>query len=851
MELEDSQRSKTLSASSSPCNDDDLHVLDPSPEQTGLPGQDFEGASTLRNHRKRAHEDEDANGLSKSARIEPVYARWCSIRHDGTSEVDESNIKCMLSQDEQDDASLMRKLVRGLEFSSRLHPLIFDTAEDDDPEMIRLRSVPYFHELLADTTAGGFKHSSLSHRQKRIVSVGVRDLFFAISNGSASEHDRQLLDDILRVLDDPVDKVQVDGMTVSFHPSASFKVVKFIEGLDERAGPDQARLFAQMTNTPRLFAVFVDPAELSYHNFENIVPLDAWFESRLAALSDSPLALSFSDLFQPQADREIFVCKLQGASTTVLKEIPALNLYVPPLNKGTRGGDRFIFHSHLLSKALTEALRSSEVLDALEGGRLGASFELINYVFRCNRFAPGDANFESHLDTPYFDRARSHVSKYTLLLYLSGGRNDSVLRVRDVALNEIVEMTCVIFDQKYEHEGRPYLDGDKVFLRTELIFEDKHLKSNDRIAELFSEACYMTGQGIFDEQLATYAHKCFELANSLHWGIEQEATEPPLYLYKTFGGASFMTNGYSYWFPRNDASLDARGCALIAVFDYFNCKVNGVPFRSMASSATTRLRFSSNDDIWDFLSSRPGSDQTLQKFPRLNDGDIDSLMPSQRDPSKPFVGSLAEWDGDAEELEERRYPEDGDGCCPMHSYPMFNPWKNQEVLEVYQRCCQYTRDKLLGSPVLMLNQQVVINEANIRLIGDKVYFLQERDGVVRPPLNFAACWCDEPMPPAFVGLEDEVVAPKLLIPPIMLHQFLQGYQFGLDFFRNDWMVQVEDERTVPVPNVVEDLSADDTEMESAFLAKVSEPTRDMERLSDYFGTLSAADESDSSKDMDA
>ncbi|KAH7137851.1 hypothetical protein EDB81DRAFT_948974 [Dactylonectria macrodidyma] len=806
MDLDDLQRSKTLSASSSPCNDDDLDVVDPSAEQIGLGAQDFANLSTLRNARKREYEDEGSNGPPKSARVERVYARWCSIRHDGITEVDESKIKCLLSQDERQDASLMRNLVRGLEFSSLLHPLIFDAAEYDDPEIVRLRSVPYFHELLADATPGGSKYSSLSHKQKLIVSVGVRDLFFAVSNGSASEHERQLLDGILQILDDPVDKVQVDGLTISFHPSATFKLAKYIEGLDDRVGPVQARLFAQMMDMPRLFTVFVDPAELSYHNFENIVPLDAWFESKLDAQRENGLSLSFSDLTQPQANREMFVCKLQGASSAMLKEISSLDLYVPPLNKGIRGGDRFIFHSSLLSKALTEALRSSELLNALGGGQLGPFFEFLNYVFRCNKFSPSDANFESHLDTPYFDKARSHVSKYTLLLYLSPSRNDLVLRVQDVALNEIEEMTCIIFDQKYEHEGRPYLDGDKLFLRTELIFQDKHLQHKDRIAELFSEACYMTSQ---------------------------EKAEPPLYLHKTFRGLSFMTNGYSYWFPRKGNAVDARDCALVAILDYFNCKVNGRPFRSMSSSATVRLLFSNNDDIWDFLSSRSSSSQTLQNFRRLTKGDVESLMPKERDPNKPFIGLLAEWDGDPEDLEDMDFPEDGDGCCPMHSHPMFNPWKNQDVLEVYESCCQYARDKLFGSPVLMLNQEVVINEANIKLIGDKVYFLQETNGVVLPPLNFAACWADEPEPPAFIGLEKEIVAPTLLIPPITLHQLPQGYQLGLDFFRNDWMVQVDDERTIPVPNVAEDLATD--EIESAYLSKISEPTKDMKRLFDYFG----------------
>ena len=100
--------------------------------------------------------------------------------------------------------------------------------------------------------------------------------------------------------------------------------------------------------------------------------------------------------------------------------------------------------------------------------------------------------FSNHLDTPYYDRARCQVSKYTVLMYVTAGRNERALRVGDVELNEIDEMTCVIFYQSCEHEGRPFLESDKIFIRSELVFKDKKLRRNPQIASLFSEACYMT-----------------------------------------------------------------------------------------------------------------------------------------------------------------------------------------------------------------------------------------------------------------------------------------------------------------------------------------------------------------------
>lgn len=832
MDSEDSPRSKTLSGASSTSSDD-------SDVEHAAIGRDNATAQRCPNTlapgfpRKREQDDEAPHGPFKLARVKYACARWCSIQHGGIAELNGSKIKCLLSRDEQGDAALMRRLVSGRELSSRIHPLIFDATGRDSPEIVLLRSLPYFQELLVDTTIGGTKFASLGYEQKFIVAVGVRDLFFAVSNGSADAHEGKLFSGMVQVLDGPVDKIQLDGMTISFHPSPNFKLIKYIEGLDYKVSPGHARLFAQVMDTPRLFAVFVDPAELSYHNFENIIPLDSWVESRPEARSGTSLSLSFSNPVSLSLNHEVFVCKLNGAASGLLKEMSSLDLYVPPLNKGTRGGERFIFHSSILSKALTEALRSSQVPNIIGEGRLGSSFEFVNYVFRCNKFVPSDARFESHRDTPYFDRARSHVSKYTMLLYLSAGQNDPVLRVQDVFLNGIEEMTCVIFDQKYEHEGRPYLDGDKIFLRTELIFKDKNLKHREVVAELFSEACYMTGQSIFNEELASHAHKCFERANSLHWAIEHSEPELPVYLYKSFQGLEFMTNGYSYWFPKNGNTVDARDCALIAVLDYFNCKVGTKPFRSISSSQTICQQFNGQNNIWNFLSSRSDPKNIAKKIRSLTEGQVESLMPKERNPNKPFTGQLAEWDAaEAEELEEREYPEDGDGCCPMHSHPMFNAWKSDVVMETYERCFQYTRNKLFGSPVLMLNQEVVINESNIKVIGDKVYFLQETHGAVLPPLNFAACW-NAPDPSAFVGLDQEIVAPRLLIPPITLHETPRGYKLGLDFFRNDWMVQVDEKRTIPVPYVNEDLGMD--KVGSEFLNKITEPTEEIrEMLGEYW-----------------
>jgi hypothetical protein len=579
-------------------------------------------------------------------------------------------------------------------------------------------------------------------------------------------------------------------------------VVKLIEALDDTMGHEWAPLFAQVMHTPKLFVVFVDPAELSFHNLENIVPLDRWIEWKLEDERDGGLSLSLADARQVRVDREVFTCKLRGAACHLVKQLPSLDLYVAPLNKATRGGERFIFHSALLSKALSEAMRSSDVLSKLAQGRLASSFKFVNYVFRCNRFAPGDAMFASHLDTPYYDSARSQVSKYTLLIYLTAGRNEPALRVRDVELNEIEEMTCIIFDQSYEHEGRPFTDDDKIFIRSELVFKDKELGHNGQIASLFSEACYMTGQSVLDEDLASYAHECFERANSLHWAIEREATQPPVYLHKQFRGIHFVTNGYDYWFAKG-SGVNVVDCGMIAVLDYFNCKIDGQPFRSLYHTTTVRKRFDSMEDIWARLWS--GKKEKAEALRRLKEADVESLI--KKGPDKPFVKRPNPW---GEEDEDEGEDEDGGGCCPFHCWSTFDAWKDLDVQSVYETCCDYTRRKLFGVPLLVLNQELVINESNIKIVGDKMFFLRGSNGKPLPPINFAACWNCET---EFIDVDQKISAPQFLIPPIMLHEFDQGYHLVLDFFRNDWMVQVDDEHTIPVPIISNEV----TEGETPFL----------------------------------
>ncbi|RSL43162.1 hypothetical protein CEP54_015194 [Fusarium duplospermum] len=763
-------------------------------------------------------ETDEAQNQSKT-KAASSCARWCEIKPDGTFSLDETKIKSSLSQEELENVNRMHDVLQGRVLSGQICPLIFDTSLPDAPETVRLRTLSFFSELLEDLQ-GVSKYQALTPGQRKIIAVGIRDLYIAEAAGMLQQPEKVILQGMIGLIDEDLGVRQLGGLNISYYPSNEFSITKFVENLDEKIGKQASELYAQIIPTPKLFAVFVNPADLSYHNFENIIHLDSWFESNMSSVRPEQ-ALSLKNGKQTTPDREVFTCDLQGDLLTPLKVLSELDLYVPPLNKTTRGGDRFIFHSSILSQVLTEALQSSDILDKLSGGQLKSSFEFVNYVFRCNRFNTDDSHFQSHLDTPYYDSSRSQISKYTMLINLTTGHNDPALRIEDVLFHEVQEFTCTIFDQKYEHEGWPFSDGQKVFIRTELVFRDGQLEHKNEIAGLFAEACYMSWQSIFDQGLSSYANECFERANSLHWALPRAATRSPVYLSKEFQGLRFLTNGYNYWFLKSEG-VTLKECALVAVLDYFNCKIGQKPFQSLVSSTKIERRFEGTEEIWPLLTTA-AKVKGKTGIRHLKKTDVESLI--KTGPGKPLEWQLEDWDGEPEELEE--FPEDGDGCCPMHSFPMFNPWKNNEIMDAYEACCDYSLKKLFGAPLLILDQEIVINGENIKVVNDKVFFLRSKDGKPLPRINFAACWNDDTLPSEYVLVGEEIEAPDIIVPPLTFHEFTEGYQFSLDFFRNDWMVKA-DEQTIPLPDVSER-----PEPDGEFRIRVDDPSEKMQQLFDH------------------
>ncbi|KAI9327641.1 hypothetical protein DFJ73DRAFT_766271 [Zopfochytrium polystomum] len=226
-------------------------------------------------------------------------------------------------------------------------------------------------------------------------------------------------------------------------------------------------------------------------------------------------------------------------------------------------------------------------------------FRWVNFVFRLSKFEPTVGGFRVHRDTPYFDGAKNHVSKYTVLIYLSQGEsaNGSLTiydcnntrqkqgdygdELRNVLFKTLPPPSALFStnglfslsmlstspliserfhsSSRYPHEGHPFVDGKKIFLRTELIFECPcYVRHEPQIGSLFSSAVYYTLESALDSQFARHADVLYDKASRAHWGLPvakengvgnlQDDSDGPM-LFKKSKSLKFATDGSTFWFP--------------------------------------------------------------------------------------------------------------------------------------------------------------------------------------------------------------------------------------------------------------------------------------------------------------
>lgn len=580
--------------------------------------------------------------------------------------------------------------------------------------------------------------------------ASLRDLFFAPGGPGpdfASQVDR---------LDVPP-TTRAQGLPVCFHPSRRFKAVRYV---DAAVLPEDVRpLFARPLRSERhLCAVFVDPRDLSFHDFENIVSLDRHF-----AASASARPTVRGGALSPLGNLFTFTLDAGAALQTALDALDSLGLYVPPFNAGARGGARFIFHCASLAEQLTQVLRAT-----LPSAIATSGFVHVNPVFRCNRFEPGDEKFHEHHDTPYFDRARRQVSRYTLLLYLTEGTGAPALQIEGVdVLTKVAPMTCVVFDQKYAHEGRPYADARKVFVRTELIFEVPTLAESDAIAAEFARATYFTSESAFRPELHAYCGAMYERAADAHWtGIVSSPSAEPFFL-KEYRGVRFASNGYDFFF---DEQLPLDAATVLAFCDVVNAEVGGVAFKKASRS---ELKVTSEVDraslrAW----------LTAGRASELGPLPLSSLFPPNEAPVT---------------------------CCPTHAPSTFDPSLSDDIISLQWRAQRFARERLEASPVQVFGSELFLNTLRFEVTASAIHLLSAQR-VQR--VNFAACWNSAgPDVPDYLGVEATVRAYQPLVPPIPFFVRSGLTHLCFDLFRNGWWVDAGAEQ-VPLPVVLTREEAD-------------------------------------------
>jgi len=442
---------------------------------------------------------------------------------------------------------------------------------------------------------------------------------------------------------------------ISPFPSKKFTVTKYLplNVIEEFEHKHHYKI-----NDDKFALCFINYETISYNNIENIINLDdIIINSNIKRLTN--ITKISNKIYSLNISSKLF-------------DLDKLNLYLPPLNNSSRGGKRFIFKSQKLSKQLTEIIKKSN--------KLNKNFEFVNYVFRYNKFSPNDTKFKLHMDTPYFDKNNKHISKYTMILYLTSGNNENgVLNFDDIKITNICDSECIIFDQSLQHEGNPYVDGDKIFIRTELIYkyDDTDYEYDPEAAKIFNIGCYMAKQSVLNNDLNKYSSDCFNHAAQLR--INNKTIFKTRFYFKYY----FVTNGNDYWF-HEDTSLDM--CTYLMLKDYFELNDYKI------------------DDITDEID------------------DIQDIYD--------YIKSLSIKCNDKIHYVEYSVSKKDQHCCPYHNCGRFDPTKCPDVIDM---CNDKNKDLIDNYSVIVYDDKILIKE-NFDCDEQYIYV----NGVTKS-INFAAC----------------------------------------------------------------------------------------------------------------
>lgn len=547
----------------------------------------------------------------------------------------------------------------------------------------------------------------------------------------------------------------LDGLALSPCPTGRYRQPRWVE-VD--ALPAAARgAFAPNPELPKLALAFADPEALAFHSFENIIALDRLFEGCVGR--DVQLITQR----QPAPGVTRLQLAFSADLRALLESLDGLGLYASPPNGLARDGQRFIFHAAELATALGDALRP-----ALEAEL--PAFSHVNPVFRCNRFEPGDRGFPPHVDNPYSDPARGHVSSHTLLLYLTGGRGDPALALPGAAIESLSPGSAVVFEQSLEHGGRPFADGPKVFLRSELIVRRERPPQDPQVASWFMQGCYLVGECPLAPELERLADERFERAARARWALIERELEPTPFVRKRFRGLAWVSNGHDHWFP---PEADPVVCAALALLDVANASLGGQPFRSLLERET--LSVASREALAAALAGGPASEQLFHAL------------------YKP--GLLAEPDEPDPEMSWPRSPE-------LYDEPFPEGWeaaRHPQLTAALERAQGLVREALESAPILVLGEALYLDRERVHHAPGRVSFLSSER---LRPIHFAgaAIYRSE----SFLGIEHAFETLQPLVPPILYARGPRALHLTLDLFRSGWTCH---QRPAPTPRIIDDPDA--------------------------------------------
>ena len=494
---------------------------------------------------------------------------------------------------------------------------------------------------------------------------------------------------------------------------------------------------------------YVNPMNLSYDNLENIIDIGDMFSGHKIDLINKRV---LSD--------NIFQFSIN--STFDFFSLDKLNLYVEPLNNNSRGGKRVIFKSNKLSHLFNNAIKNTNDDDICD------NFYSTNTVFRLNKFSPSDKKFKSHYDTPYVDKFRKRVSKYTMLIYLTGGYNSDLLKFNNLSISEIQPMTCIIFDQKYEHEGNPYLDCDKIFIRTELIYYEDYINEDNEVAENFNIACYFSINSQDDISLKDYSSELFNIVMKQRQNIKCSVDK--IMLIKKISNIVFLTNGNKYYFQN---SHDLKLIAMIMLLDYFyghNCS----SILQKIDHCLTDVKISAILIMDDYCSNKSNKND-LQKY-MFSSYDIIAKMAKHEDKDDFIVGHQI--------------------CVDHHeelaSVQLSNDISNSRML----------LDRLSESFNILFfpDGKMYIKKENIIICNNRIIF---NNIDICKSVNFASCQCDNPGHYGYkkdVGISEISDFTGFILPDIPFVEKLNYYELSVDIFKNGFIYKSCDKLVIPRMN---------------------------------------------------